>query len=81
MLVPSVVVTDMRLRGDISGSDVCRHFRKLRVPVVVLTGVSREDVDPWTRTEGCDLLLTKPVAPDTLAETIDQLIAPSGNRQ
>jgi CheY-like chemotaxis protein len=38
-LLPSVVVTDLRMPGRVSASELCRRFTERGVPVIALTGL------------------------------------------
>ena len=78
-LMPSVIITDLRLRGDRDGLGLTERLKQdagtRHAPVIVLTGqVYEADVDAAHRA-GCDRLLPKPCSPSELAEAVDELLA------
>jgi CheY-like chemotaxis protein len=72
---PSAVVTDMRMPGTRTALDLCRHFSRLHVPVIVLTGVSPGEEQDAARRAGCALVLMKPLAPDALVAHVQRLVS------
>ncbi len=71
---PSIIVTDLRLRGEVSGLDLCGHFGQQGIPVIVLTGVTGARAHEKVRRAGCRALLVKPVAPDTVETEIRRIL-------
>jgi DNA-binding response OmpR family regulator len=67
------LVTDVSLRGNLSGWDVARRIREKHpdLPVVYLTGAG---VDLW-KSQGVpnSVLLQKPFQPERLVEALQQL--------
>jgi CheY-like chemotaxis protein len=76
--MPALVVTDVRMPGEVTALTLCRFFRSMAVPVIVLTGLPRKDNDiDEILHAGCGPLLIKPVPPDMLcAEVRRALTAP-----
>lgn len=71
---PSIIVTDLWLRGEVSGLDLCWHFGQQGIPVMVLTGVTGARAHEEVRRAGCEAVLVKPVCPDTLAMEIHRIL-------
>lgn len=73
----SVLVTDINLGKGVTGFDIARKARELnpQVKVVYVTGQPQR-LDKF-RVDGA-LLVEKPFAPDTLAEKVVALVAPTG---
>jgi DNA-binding response OmpR family regulator len=71
---PSIVLTDLRMPGDVSALDVCRHFRAKGVPVIVMTGVGPGPEQDEARRAGCTLLVMKPLAPNDLVRHVRDLL-------
>jgi two-component system response regulator GlrR len=73
---PSIVITDLRMPGAVSVLDLCRHFKPLQIPVIVLTGVAgqSEEIEA-VEGAGCAAVLIKPVDPDVLSATVSRLLA------
>ena len=71
---PSIIVTDLRLRGEVSGLNLCRHFGQQGIPVIVLTGVTGAREHEDVRRAGCRALLVKPVLPDTVETEIRRIL-------
>ncbi len=72
--LPSIIVTDLRLRGEVSGLDLCGYFDAQGIPVIVLTGVTGAREHEEVRRAGCRALLVKPVAPDTVETEIRRIL-------
>jgi two-component system chemotaxis response regulator CheY len=72
--LPSIVLTDLKMAGDVTAVDVCRHFAAVGVPVIAITGVSpgREHLD--IRSAGCAAVLLKPVAPDVIISEVKRIL-------
>jgi DNA-binding response OmpR family regulator len=70
----SVLVTDVSLKGRLSGWEVARQIREIAAdfPVVYMTGAS---ADQWT-SQGVpnSILLQKPFAPAQLVTAVSQLL-------
>lgn len=68
------LVTDVNLKGDLSGWDVARHIREQEpsFPVIYMTGAA---ADQWA-SQGVpnSLLLQKPFAPAQLVTAVSQLL-------
>jgi two-component system, OmpR family, response regulator len=70
-----VVVTDVGMPG-MGGLEVARAAKEIapRVPVVVVTGFAdREDI-ARARGREVDAVLVKPVEPDSLTSTVEQMV-------
>jgi two-component system cell cycle response regulator DivK len=71
---PAVVVTDLRLKGEIDGLEVTRRLRDdgrtKDVRVIVLTGAELDGERERARASGADRFLVKPCLPETLAAEI-----------
>lgn len=71
--LPDVVVTDLRLPG-MTGMELAQAVKGLAITatsvVIILTGMPVADVEPAARAAGCDAVLMKPCAPDTLVAAI-----------
>jgi two-component system, cell cycle response regulator DivK len=72
--LPAVAVTDLRMPGDVSAADLCRHFNELNVPVIALTGVGPGDEHEAMRRAGCAAVMMKPLAPDRLLSEINRVL-------
>jgi two-component system cell cycle response regulator DivK len=72
-LLPSVVVTDLRMPG-LSASELCRRFAERGVPVVALTGVGPGHEHEEMRAAGCAAIIIKPVTPDKLIEEVRRIL-------
>jgi len=74
---PDLIVTDIRLPG-VSGIDMLREFRRnLRhrtVPVLVVTGYSKEYAND-AFAAGADHVISKPVNPEHLLRIVSNLLA------
>jgi CheY-like chemotaxis protein len=83
-VVPDVVVMDLSL-PVLDGWEATRRLkgdsRTRHIPVLILTGHALDGHAQGAREAGCDGLLAKPCLPETLLETVRQLLAgevPSG---
>ena len=76
-LQPDAVVTDVGLLGSMDGTDLIRELHadhRLRdVPVLVVTGRDPRELPSFAGLEVSGLLL-KPVAPETLVDTIERIL-------
>lgn len=72
---PTLVLTELRLPGPVPSAEVCRHFRQLAVPVLVVSGVGagREEDEAWRA--GCDDILRKPLDPSVLVRRVRSALA------
>jgi two-component system, cell cycle response regulator DivK len=73
-----IVVTGIRLDGPLDGIELLRQLRTRRwagtLPVVVLTACAFESDRQRAESAGCDVFITKPCLPSTLATSIDQAL-------
>ena len=72
--LPDLAVTDLRMPGDVSAADLCRHFGELDVPVIALTGVGPGEEHDAMRRAGCASVMMKPLAPDRLLSEINRVL-------
>jgi CheY-like chemotaxis protein len=77
-LLPSAVVTDIRLAGYEDGLTLTRRIKTddtiARVPVVVLTGDVFIRHRAAAQQAGCDVFLSKPCLPDALSKVVAGLL-------
>ena len=80
---PDIIVLDLNL-PDIDGQRVLRKFRGNRilgeVPVIVITGYSRDDI-PAGVTSSADFLITKPASFDEVIRAVFDLLSPGARSQ
>lgn len=72
------LVTDVNLKGSLSGWDVARQIREMEAafPVIYMTGAR---ADQWTSHGGPEsILLRKPFAPAQLVTAVSQLLNAAG---
>jgi CheY-like chemotaxis protein len=78
---PDVVVTDLLLRGNATGSDLCRSLRQdprtAHIPAVLMTGSSRKTDADDAQAAGCAEVRLKPYLPDALVRDIRTMVARS----
>jgi CheY-like chemotaxis protein len=78
MLAPDVVVMDLSL-PVLDGWEATRRLkgdvRTRHIPVVALTGHALEGHSQGAREAGCDWFLAKPCLPETLLETLNELLS------
>jgi two-component system, cell cycle response regulator DivK len=76
--MPDLVVMDLSL-PVLDGWEATRRIkadpRTGHIPVVALTGHALEGHSQGARAAGCDGFLAKPCLPETLLETVQQLLA------
>jgi CheY-like chemotaxis protein len=78
---PDLVLLDLDLEGYLDGLEVCRALRSeadpqlARVPIVVLSGHSGEEIITAASTAGASSHLEKPYRWVTLFDLIDRLLA------
>ena len=78
--IPSVIVSDYRLRNGVSGVDAVRAVRDLsgtRVPAIILTGDTGAGLTAAAQRDGLTVL-HKPVQPAELRRHLDRLVAVKG---
>jgi two-component system cell cycle response regulator DivK len=79
--VPDVVIMDLSL-PVLDGWEATRRLkgdpRTRHIPVLVLTGHAFEEHSKEAQEAGCDRFLAKPCLPETLLETVRQVLAHSG---
>lgn len=68
---PDVIVMDIRLADDVTGLEAARRVRSFCTsPIIFVTGYPGEEVRGAVRELPATELLTKPVPPATVVETI-----------
>ncbi|WP_437187133.1 response regulator transcription factor [Planctomicrobium sp. SH668] len=72
MHVPDFVILEAILDKDVSGFEVCEHFKREnnRVPVLMLTAIDMQDARNLAARVGVDRYLTKPYDPRELLSEI-----------
>ena len=79
-LSPQVVVTDLHAPG-LNGLELCRRLKTTEatasIPVIAVTGAARESDVELARAAGFDRVPIKPCLPDTLRDSIRDLLARS----
>lgn len=71
---PDVIVMDIRLADDVTGLEAATEVRSFcACPIIFVTGYPREELWEAVRELPATELLTKPVAPGTVVETINSL--------
>ena len=71
---PDLVIVDMMMPG-VSGFVVLerlKHHHRLRIPIIMLTGVESDHQRAYAEVLGVDLYLNKPVRPAQLFQSIDR---------
>jgi DNA-binding response OmpR family regulator len=69
---PSLVITDLRMPGNVTGQELCRQFRRAGVSVLVITAAApHEQNEP--RDLGCTIV-AKPFTPDQLLTEVRRLL-------
>ena len=70
---PHVVVTDLAM-PRMDGFELIRQFRRAadtkHVPIIALTAQGGGDTNTQARKAGCDVVLSKPCAPETLVTAV-----------
>jgi CheY-like chemotaxis protein len=76
-LAPAVLVTDLRLRGQMDGFELARRLREdvrtRPTRIIMLTGAAFGAERELAEASGCDRFLLKPCLPDALASEIRRL--------
>jgi two-component system cell cycle response regulator DivK len=76
-LAPAVLVTDLRLRGQMDGCALARRLREdartRPIRIIMLTGAAFGAERELAEASGCDRFLLKPCLPDALASEIRRL--------
>ncbi|NUB17603.1 response regulator, partial [Azospirillum brasilense] len=78
---PSVILTDLRLPGKVSGFDVIDRVRRLygqEIPAVVLSGETAQSALLEGQRRGCSFL-HKPLHPGDLRQVLERLREGEGN--
>jgi two-component system, cell cycle response regulator DivK len=79
--IADVIVTGLRLPGEIDGVDLIawlrRDNRTKRIPIIVLTACAWNTERASAETAGCDVFLSKPCLPDELLRQLRRLVASS----
>ena len=79
-LSPQIVVTDLHVPG-LHGLELCRRLKTTEstasIPLIAVTGAARESDVELARAAGFDRVLIKPCLPDSLRDTIHDLLARS----
>ena len=82
---PDIVVTGVRLTGQIDGLALTRQLKADEhtrgVPVVVLSGFVSQRYRDAAAQAGCDLFLLKPCLPVELLDVIARLVEHNGHRK
>jgi len=82
-LRPDVVISDVKM-PVMDGFELCAAIRSdpaLRsIPVVLLTMLGDEGSRARAQLVGASAFLTKPITPDTLRETVREVVAAKGHR-
>lgn len=77
-IAPDLVLLDIRM-PHISGTELCAKLRKkkimLDVPIIILTGQLKNDVEPIAKAAGATDLMTKPFSPLELISKIKDMLA------
>jgi len=69
-----LIVMDIRLAGTMTGIEAARRIRNRHpVPIIFMTGFTREDYGPEIDELGPSLLLNKPVTSESLANAIEEI--------
>jgi CheY-like chemotaxis protein len=81
-VIPGVLVTDLRLSGQMDGFELARRLREdsrtARTRIIMLTGAALGSERELAEASGCDRFLLKPCLPDALAVEIRQLTSAGG---
>ena len=76
-VAPAVLVTDLRLRGQVDGFELVRRLRAdartRSTRIIMLTGAAFGPERELAEASGCDRFLLKPCLPDALASEIRRL--------
>ena len=73
----AVVVTDLRLGGELDGFELARRLRAAEgggIRIIMLSGASLGDERRQAEDAGCDRFLVKPCLPEELANAIRSLV-------
>ena len=75
--LPTVIVTDLRLRGDIDGVELTRQLRAdsrtEEIRIIMLTGATLGEERERAEASAIDAFVIKPCLPDTLASEIRRI--------
>ena len=74
---PAAIVLDLEMPA-MGGTEAARALKQdeqtKSIPIIVLTGTSREDQVADARAAGCDAVLRKPCMPEVLLEAINYVL-------
>jgi two-component system, OmpR family, copper resistance phosphate regulon response regulator CusR len=77
---PDIIILDINLPGG-GGEKVYQRLRKMtgvmNVPILVYTGLKREEIEPPIVESDGTVILFKPAAPEAIAEAVHKLLPPS----
>jgi CheY-like chemotaxis protein len=80
LVLPKAIITELRLPG-LSGMDLLTTIKKAprtkEVPVLILSGDGDDESEKTCLRAGCGAYLKKPVEPEVLYRTIQQLTEPT----
>ncbi len=78
---PDVILLDVML-PDGSGLDLCQrladHAQTADIPIIVISGIGRDDIVRQSRFAGCQFFLKKPYDPNTLLLLINKSLEDAG---
>ena len=74
-LTPDAILLDLMM-PEMNGVETAKKLRALKVtcPIIAFTALDDQDEHAKAREAGCDLVLTKPIKPDQLVKTVQQMI-------
>ena len=79
VLRPQLIVTDIRMAGEMDGLELTRRLRRddrtKDIGVIVLSALAYDADRQHAHAAGCDIFLTKPCGPDELALEIQRVLA------
>lgn len=77
---PDLIILDINLPGG-GGEKVYQRLRKMpgvmNVPILVYTGLKREEIEPPILESATTVILFKPAAPEAIADAVHKLLPPS----
>jgi CheY-like chemotaxis protein len=79
--IPSIVVTDLRMPGSVSATQLCRELAQRGVPVIALTGLGPGPEHDDMHAAGCVSIMMKPVAPDRLIAEVQRQLSRSNQSE
>lgn len=79
---PDLILLDIMM-PDMDGFEVCRCLRAepnlLHTPIVLLTAMSKPDLETQGADAGATLTLRKPFSPDQVVQTVEDLLGRKAN--